>query len=450
MNVLELLNQGSKHLKQKKITSHRLDSEILLSKDLDKRREDVLINLDQKIYSNQIFRYNKLLNRRSQNEPVAYILQEKEFWSKNFFVNNNTLIPRPETELMVEKLVKIFKDKRISILDIGTGSGCILISLLSELKNSKGVGIDISKNAVLIAKKNAKRHKMQHNTNFFNKSLEVVIGANVAAKLKLEIGDSFNGSHGIEESTHDHEDFPYRVVGILSPTGEVIDQLIITSLESVWQVHPHNDKKGSFDLKTAEEHDHHSHDHKTEVSENNREVTAVLVNYNSPRAKFSIPGIVNQKNALMGAEPAIEIKQLLDLIEPAVNVIYVLSLFIFGLSLFSIVVTLLNSMKDRKYEISMMRVGGASVRLIFISIILEGFFIGLLGSVSGLILGHSIMGIMARFLNLNYNYQFSGLVFDGLELVLLFVTILIGVIAAIFPAIAAYRLDISKTLKNKI
>jgi len=152
----------------------------------------------------------------------------------------------------------------------------------------------------------------------------------------------------------------------------------------------------------------------------------------------------------MGAEPAIEIKQLLDLIEPAVNVIYVLSLFIFGLSLFSIVVTLLNSMKDRKFEISMMRVGGASVRLIFISIILEGFFIGLIGSISGLILGHSIMGIMARFLNLKYNYQFSGLVFDGLELVLLFVTILIGMIAAIFPAIAAYRLDISKTLKNKI
>ena len=285
--------------------------------------------------------------------------------------------------------------------------------------------------------------------NFFNKPLEVVIGANVAAKLKLDIGDSFSGSHGIEESTHDHEDFPYRVVGILSPTGEIIDQLILTSLESVWQVHPHNDKKGSFDLKTAEEHDHHSHDHKSEVSENNKEVTAVLVNYNSPRAKFSIPGIVNQKNALMGAEPAIEIKQLLDLIEPAVNVIYVLSLFIFGLSLFSIVVTLLNSMKDRKYEISMMRVGGASVRLIFISIILEGFFIGLLGSVSGLILGHSIMGIMARFLNLKYNYQFSGLVFDSLELVLLFVTILIGMTAAIFPAIAAYRLDISKTLKNK-
>ena len=286
--------------------------------------------------------------------------------------------------------------------------------------------------------------------NIFIKPLEVVIGSNVAAKLKLDIGDSFNGSHGIEESTHDHEDFLYRVVGILSPTGEIIDQLIVTSLESVWQVHPDDDKKGSFDLKTAEEHDHHIHDHKSEISKNNKEITAVLVNYNSPRAKFSIPGIVNQKNALMGAEPAIEIKQLLELIEPAVNIIYVLSLFIFGLSIFSILVTLLNSMKDRKYEISMMRVGGASIRLIFVSIILEGFFIGLIGSISGLILGHSIMGIMARFLNLNYNYQFSGLVFDRLEFALLFVTILIGMTTAIFPAITAYRLDISKTLKNKI
>tara|TARA_B100001093_G_scaffold512970_1_gene583910 strand:- start:531 stop:1376 length:846 start_codon:yes stop_codon:yes gene_type:complete len=171
MNALELIKKGSSELKQKKIASFRLDSEILLSKVLNKRREEILINLNQKICAKHESKYSDLIKRRSNNEPVAYICEEKEFWSKNFFVNNNTLIPRPETELMVEKLVKIFKDKRISILDIGTGSGCILISLLSELKNSKGVGIDISKNAVLIAKKNAKRHKMQHNTNFFNKSL---------------------------------------------------------------------------------------------------------------------------------------------------------------------------------------------------------------------------------------------------------------------------------------
>jgi release factor glutamine methyltransferase len=171
MNALELIKKGSSELKQKKIATFRLDSEILLSKVLNKKREEILTNLDQKICEKLESKYNVLIKRRSQNEPIAYICEEKEFWSKNFFVNNNTLIPRPETELMIEKLVKIFKDKRISILDIGTGSGCILISLLSELKNSKGIGIDISKNAVLIAKKNAKRHKMQHNTKFFNKSL---------------------------------------------------------------------------------------------------------------------------------------------------------------------------------------------------------------------------------------------------------------------------------------
>jgi len=171
MNVLELLNKGSDELKKKKIATYRLDSEILLSKVLRKKREEILINLDQKICLKNIYKYNNLIHRRSQNEPVAYITKEKEFWSKNFFVSKNTLIPRPETELMVEKLVKIYKGKSISILDIGTGSGCILISLLSELSYSSGVGIDISKNAILIAKKNAERHKKLLNTKFLNKSL---------------------------------------------------------------------------------------------------------------------------------------------------------------------------------------------------------------------------------------------------------------------------------------
>ena len=145
MSTLDLINYGTKKLKQKKITSCQLDSELLLSKVLNKNREEILINLDQEISKKYLATYKKLIIRRSQNEPVAYILREKEFWSKSFFVNPDTLIPRPETEIMVEKLVKIFKEKKISILDIGTGSGCILISLLSELKDSKGIGIDISK-----------------------------------------------------------------------------------------------------------------------------------------------------------------------------------------------------------------------------------------------------------------------------------------------------------------
>ena len=172
MKVLELINLGAKELRLKKIDTSILDSELMLSKILDKKREEILINLDQEISQKYLMRYKKLILRRSQQEPIAYIMKEKEFWSKNFLVNPDTLIPRPETELMVEKLSKIFKKKKISILDVGTGSGCILISLLSELNNSEGVGIDISKKALIIAKKNSNKHGMQNRIKFLNKAID--------------------------------------------------------------------------------------------------------------------------------------------------------------------------------------------------------------------------------------------------------------------------------------
>ena len=172
MNALELINIGSSKLKIKQIGSHKLDSEILLSKVLNKRREEMLVNLDQMIMPEKISAFNKLINRRSNNEPIAYIFKEKEFWSKLFFVNKDTLIPRPETELMVEHIVKMFKEKSISILDIGTGSGCILISLISELRYSRGIGIDISKKALSVAEKNAKNYKLEKQIRFLNKSFE--------------------------------------------------------------------------------------------------------------------------------------------------------------------------------------------------------------------------------------------------------------------------------------
>mgnify|MGYP001356348906 FL=1 len=169
MNTLDLLNNGSKKLKYKGIKSSQIDSEILLSNILGKSRENILINLDKKIGSDDIIKFNDFIERRSLKEPIAYILKEKEFWSKNFVVNKSTLIPRPETELMVEKLSKIYYGKKIFILDIGTGSGCILISLLSELKNSIGIGVDISTKALKIAKINALKHEVDHKLRFEKK-----------------------------------------------------------------------------------------------------------------------------------------------------------------------------------------------------------------------------------------------------------------------------------------
>ena len=162
MNVLELIRQGSKKLASKNILSHKLDSEILLSKILEKNREQIILNQNIKLNVSQINKFKKFIHRRSRYEPVAYILQQKEFWSLLFYINKFTLIPRPETELMIYELVKLFRNKKIHILDIGTGSGCILISLLTELKNSYGEGVDISQKALKIAKINAKIH----NVNF--------------------------------------------------------------------------------------------------------------------------------------------------------------------------------------------------------------------------------------------------------------------------------------------
>ena len=170
INLQELIDEGSTKLRCKNIKSHKLDSEILMSTVLGKKREEVITNLKSEIKNKDIIKFENLIQRRSLCEPIAYILSKKEFWSKTFEVSRHTLIPRPETELIVEKLVKIYKDKKIFILDIGTGSGCIIVSLLSELIKSSGIAIDISKKALLVAKKNAKNYHLFERLKFFKKS----------------------------------------------------------------------------------------------------------------------------------------------------------------------------------------------------------------------------------------------------------------------------------------
>ncbi len=176
MKAFDIIKIGSNLLRENKILSHILDSEILLSKVLNKPREKILINLDQEINKKNISIFKKYLMRRSKKEPIAYILKEKEFFSKKFYVNKNTLIPRPETEILIEKLIKIFRKKRISILDIGTGSGCIIISLIINLNDSIGEGIDISKKAIKIARKNASKYQILNRIKFKTKSVDHLFG----------------------------------------------------------------------------------------------------------------------------------------------------------------------------------------------------------------------------------------------------------------------------------
>ena len=176
MIASQLINIGSTKIKKMKIHSHLLDSELILSSVLNTSREKMLIKTEKKVSKNNIVDFKKLLERRSKREPMAYIFKEKEFWSKSFLVDKNALIPRPETELLVEKISKYFKNREVFILDIGTGSGCILLSLLDEIKKSSGIGIDISRKAINIAIKNSKKLKTKNKFKFLNRSLNEIFG----------------------------------------------------------------------------------------------------------------------------------------------------------------------------------------------------------------------------------------------------------------------------------
>ena len=174
MKTTQLLDFGSNILRSKKIVSHRIDSEVILSYILKISREKLLIKED-KVCNENIIKFRSLISRRLKEEPVAYIIARKEFRSEDFFVDKKSLIPRPETELLIDPIVKIFKNKNLFFLDIGVGSGCIIFSILKELNHSKGIGIDICKKAVLNAKINLNRFNLKNRVKLLNKSVDQVL-----------------------------------------------------------------------------------------------------------------------------------------------------------------------------------------------------------------------------------------------------------------------------------
>jgi len=168
MNIENILDKASKQLNSLNINNANLDCEVLLSNTISKDREYLILNLKQNLDKKYIDFFYNLIERRKKGEPVAYLINKKEFWKETFYVNKDVLIPRPDTEHLIEEVIKYTdQDSKLHILDIGTGSGCILLSILSERKKFNGTGIDISKKSINISRYNAKKLRLNNRTKFY-------------------------------------------------------------------------------------------------------------------------------------------------------------------------------------------------------------------------------------------------------------------------------------------
>ncbi len=173
MNIENILKEGIGILQKNKISNPQLDSEILLSNSIKRDKKHIILNPKEVLNSEQLGKFKNLIERRKKGEPIAYLINKKEFWKDEFFVNKDVLIPRPDSELIIEQVLKIYsKDDQLQILDIGTGSGCILLSILKERSNFYGTGIDISKKSINVSKFNAKQLNLTNRVKFFHSSVD--------------------------------------------------------------------------------------------------------------------------------------------------------------------------------------------------------------------------------------------------------------------------------------
>ena len=173
MNINLAINEGSKILKSKFIPNPLLDSEILMAKTINKNRNYILLNSSYPINKNDLNNFYKLIEQRSLGKPVAYLTKKKSFWNSEFFITKDVLIPRPDTELVVENILRLTKQKsKINLLDIGVGSGCIVVSILKERENFRATGIDLSKKCLFISKKDATAHKVNSRLKLYKSDVD--------------------------------------------------------------------------------------------------------------------------------------------------------------------------------------------------------------------------------------------------------------------------------------
>jgi len=316
----------------------------------------------------------------------------------------------------------------------------------------------------------------------WSKTMEVVAGAAVADELGLSIGDTFQSSHGFDQNEDlIHDDaMPFKVVGILAPSGAVVDQLLLTRFSSPWAVHDHSAEEASTTEEPApaeaEAHDHgaeeldhegeaheqeheaHEHDHGPATSNGDpfpkdlldypdKQITSILVKFKGHNIQaLNMQRAINENTEMQAATPAIEINRIYALMGTGTKALRWLAVVIIIVSGLSIFISLYNSLKERRYELALMRVMGASRGKLLALIVLEGLLLAVLGYTLGMFLSHGAMYLLADQMKETYQYDFSWTNFLVEEAYLLGGAIVIGLLAAIIPAIQARNTDISETL----
>jgi len=264
----------------------------------------------------------------------------------------------------------------------------------------------------------------------FSGNFEVVIGSELAKKIGLKVGDKFNGTHGDAKEGEQHDEFKYQVVGIASKTGKVIDNLILSNIESVWAMHG----------------EHEQHEEGVQAT---KEITAVILQLRNKMAIMTWPRIIGQNTNMQAVSPAIEINRLFTLFGIGLKTLEYLAYGIMLISGISIFIALYNRLKERKYEFALLRLQGASRFQLLWLVLLESLFLCVLGYFFGTIIGRFALQLLSAASEEDFKLGFNPfeIIWDK-EGALLVVTLFVGVFSAILPAFKAYRMNISKTLAN--
>jgi putative ABC transport system permease protein len=279
--------------------------------------------------------------------------------------------------------------------------------------------------------------------------MQVVLGATVARTLALQVGHTFVGSHGLGAGGHSHGDTAYTVIGILTPTGSVIDRLIVTDSASVWRVHeavkPHDDGDADEHHDAADA-DHTPHSAQPEIA---REVTMALLRYRSPLAAMSLPRWVNTTTEMQAASPALEVTRLLHMLGLGTDVLRAfagLLLFTAGLSVF---IALWNAVRERRADLALLRMLGAPASRIAMLLLTEALWLGLLSSLIGLALGQVFVLVLAWVLGLDHTLLSAGMLWPASLAVVPVLAVVVAVGAALLPAWDAYRSDVLQLLQSR-